>query len=316
MRQIRYLQLDVFADAPFSGNQLAVFLDASNVTPDEMQAMAREMNFSESVFVLPPADPRSVARLRIFTPQVELPFAGHPVIGATFGLAAAGRITPSDPSPITLEVGVGPLNIELMFADARLSFAWMRQPIPTFQPWTGDRAALAASLNLSESDLRHDPPIERGSAGMPFVYVPVVSVAALDKAEPGPAFGAALDVPDQQKCAYLFALPAAAEMTGATGEQVSARMLASGIGIAEDPATGSAAGPLGAYLARHGLTPLDDGRARVTIAQGVRMGRPSRLVVTVEEHEGAIREVRVGGEAVVVAQGEFLLPDVPATGVA
>lgn len=308
MRQIRYMQLDVFTDAPFGGNQLAVFFDASRLTPDEMQAIAREMNFSESVFTLSPADPQALARLRIFTPQVELPFAGHPVIGTTFALAAAGRITPSDNSPITLEVGIGPLAIELLFADSHLSFAWMRQPLPTFEPWIGDRAALAVSLNLSEGDLRADLPIERGSAGVPFVYVPITSAEALDRAALRPGLGDALNTDHAHKSVYLFVPPA----TDAS-QPVSARMFAEGSGITEDAATGSAAGPFGAYLTRHGLAPLDDGNARITVAQGVRMGRPSRIVVAVEQRDGAVSSVRVGGEAVVVAQGEFLLPDTPAS---
>ena len=306
MRRLRFLQLDVFTERLFGGNQLAVFFDASQVTAEEMQAIAREMNFSESVFTLPGADPRSVARLRIFTPQVELPFAGHPVIGATFALAAAGYINASTESPTTLEVGVGPLAIDLLFAEGRLSFAWMRQPIPIFQPWSGDRAALAASVGLAADDLRADLPIERGSAGVPFVFIPVASEQALDRAQPEPELGAALHDAESHTGAYLFVAPNAPVV-----QPVSARMFAQGMGIVEDAATGSAAGPLGAYLARHRLAPVDDGQTRVTIAQGVQMGRPSRLVVSVEQRDEAITQVRVGGEAVVVAEGEFLLPDMP-----
>ena len=160
MRRMRSLQLDVFTSEPFHGNQLAVFFDADQITPEEMQAVAREMNFSECVFVLSATDPAAHTRLRIFTPKVELPFAGHPVIGATFALAATGRISPDTTSPILLETGVGLMPIELLFADARLSFAWMRQPIPAFEPWSGDRAALAASLGIAASDLNADLPIE------------------------------------------------------------------------------------------------------------------------------------------------------------
>ncbi|HEY7974869.1 MAG TPA: PhzF family phenazine biosynthesis protein [Ktedonobacterales bacterium] len=306
MRRIRFTQLDVFTSEPFSGNQLAVFFDAAHLAAGEMQAIAREMNFSESVFILAAADPLATARLRIFTPGVELPFAGHPVIGATFALAAAGRITPDSTSPITLETGVGPLAIELLFADARLSFAWMSQPTPTFEPWSGDRAALASSFGLAESDLRADLPIERGSAGVPFIYIPLASQRALDQAQPGPGMGAALHDAMPITGAYLFVPP------GQDNQQpVAARMFAHEVGIVEDAATGSAAGPFGAYLVRHGLAPLDDGLARVTVAQGVQMGRASRLFVTVEQRDGAVSQVRVGGESVVVAHGDFLLPDQP-----
>lgn len=304
MRKIRYLQLDVFTSAPFGGNQLAVFLDATNITSEEMQAIAREMNFSESVFVTPAADPQALARLRIFTPHIELPFAGHPVIGTTFALAEAGYIRPGTLSPITLEVGVGPLAIELLFAEKRLSFAWMRQPAPAFQAWSGDRAALMAALGLSQDDLRADLPIERASAGVPFVLIPIASEQALDRAQPDAALRAALNDNEPHTGAYLFVTP---ESGG--DRPVAARMFAPGMGIAEDAATGSAAGPLGAYLTRHGMAPVERGEARLTIAQGVRMGRPSRLEVAITQAGNAISRVRVGGEAVVVAQGEFLLPD-------
>ena len=305
MRRIRSTQLDVFTSQPFSGNQLAVFFDADALGEGEMQAIAREMNFSESVFILKPTDPTALARVRIFTPKLELPFAGHPIIGATFALAAAGRITPEIGSPIMLETGVGPLAIELLFEDARLSFAWMSQPIPTFEAWNGDRAALASSLGLAESDLRFDLPIELGSAGVAFLYIPLASAEALDRARSGPDVAAALHPARPTTGAYLFAPP------DGSAVPIGARMFVQEFGISEDAATGSAAGPFGVYLVRHGLASLEDDLARVTIAQGVQMGRPSRLFVTVEQREGAFSAVRVGGEAVVVAQGEFLLPDVP-----
>lgn len=304
MRQIRFLQLDVFTSVPFGGNQLAVFLDATNITSEEMQAIAREMNFSESVFVLPATDPQALARIRIFTPQIELPFAGHPVIGATFALAEAGYIHPSSVSPVTLEVGVGPLAIELLFADGRLSFAWMQQPTPAFQAWTGDREALAAALSLTQADLRADLPIERASSGVPFVLIPIASEQALNRAQPTGSLATALNDSERHTGAYLFTAPSESRE-----QPVSARMFASGMGIVEDAATGSAAGPLGAYLTRHGLARVTDGEARITIAQGVRMGRHSRLEVAIAQEDGMISRVRVGGESVVVAQGEFLLPD-------
>lgn len=307
MRRIRYFQLDVFTDSIFSGNQLAVFTEGASLTSEEMQAIAREMNFSESVFVLPAASPRAVARLRIFTPEIELPFAGHPVIGATFALAEAGDIAADTDTPVTLETGVGPLAIDLLFEDGHLQFAWMRQPIPAFQPWQGDRNALAAALGIASDDLRDDLPIEHGSAGVPFYFVPVASQAALDQARPGPAVDAALVGAERYVGAYLFVTP---EAGGAA--HVSARMFAQGVGIVEDAATGSAAGPLGVYLVRHNLIASADSAATAIITQGVKMGRPSRLLVSIAHAGTTITQVRVGGEAVVVAEGEFRLPDAPA----
>lgn len=306
MRRLRYTQLDVFTDKPFGGNQLAVFFDATNLTGEDMQRIAREMNFSESVFTLPARETKALSRLRIFTPQVELPFAGHPVIGATFALAAAGRVTSGSESPMTLELGIGPLDIDLLFADSRLSFAWMRQRTPTLTEWTGDRAALAASVGLAESDLRADLPIETGSAGVPHTLIPVVDATRLDAATPGATLGEALNT--GEPCGAYFFVPPTKEAPN----DVYSRMFGPHMGIVEDAATGSAAGPLGAYLVRHGLAKVEDDSARIVISQGVKMGRPSRIVVNVELRDGGFGQIRVGGEAVVMANGEFMLPDDPA----
>jgi trans-2,3-dihydro-3-hydroxyanthranilate isomerase len=241
--------------------------------------------------------------MRIFTPLVELPFAGHPVLGTIFALADAGRITPETLPASTLELAIGPLTIDLLFEGAGLSFAWMSQRIPTFTAWQGDRAALAANIGLQLSDLRDDMPIETGSAGTPHLLIPIRDAASVDRAAPGAGLAEVMgtDVPTG---AYLFA--AAASDGDVT---VRSRMFGAMMGISEDPATGSAVGPLGAYLVKHGQAPVQDGAAHISVAQGVKMGRPSRLVVTVEQREGVISQVRVGGESVVMAHGDFMLPD-------
>jgi trans-2,3-dihydro-3-hydroxyanthranilate isomerase len=344
MRRLPYLQLDVFTETPFTGNQLAVFLEAEGLTDDEMQTLAKEMNFSESTFVLPASDPQAVARVRIFTPNAELPFAGHPTIGTTFALATSGRIQPErDGSPIILELGVGPIPIDLLYEGdsgvQTLSFAWMRQPIPSFSPWQGERARLAAALGLAADDLATDLPIERGSAGVAFVYIPLRSAAALARVRPNGDLAAALDDASPQVGAFVFTLDAAgaADATAAdttatnTGDAgagdetaVSApfmlaargRMFAPFLDLREDPATGSAAGPLGAYLVRHGRVGANssvDGEARVRLTQGAEMGRLSQLDVAVamtggDQGAATISGVRVGGAAVVVAEGAMLLP--------
>lgn len=335
MRRLPYLQLDVFTETPFTGNQLAVFLDADGLTDDEMQALAKEMNFSESTFVLPASDPQALAHVRIFTPNAELPFAGHPTIGTTFALAASGRIQPErDGSPIILELGVGPIPIDLLYegegAAQTLSFAWMRQPIPSFSPWQGDPARLAAALGLAVDDLATDLPIERGSAGVAFVYVPLRSAEALARTRPNADLAAALGDASAQVGAFIFTLDApAAVHAPADGAEVGeastsapfmlaarGRMFAPFLDLREDPATGSAAGPLGAYLVRHGRANADasvDGEARVRLIQGAEMGRPSRLDVAVamtggDQGAASISGVRVGGASVVVAEGVMLLP--------
>ncbi len=305
MRKYRFLQYDVFTSVPFGGNQLAVFPEAGGLSSDEMQAIAREMNFSESTFVLPASDTKALRRVRIFTPTAELPIAGHPVVGTTFALAADGIIPAAEPSPIHLQLGVGTLPVDLLFEGERVCFVWMHQPVPEFAPWLGDASRLAAALDLSPDDLEPDLPIERGSAGVPFLYIPVRSLDALGRAKPDLALAALLGGQERHLGAYLFTLDGLS-----AGVTVRSRMFAPEVSIAEDAATGSAAGPLGVYLLRHGrLTPDEHDEARLRIEQGVEMGRPSALHVAVNGAADAVRDVRVGGEAVLVARGELLLPE-------
>jgi trans-2,3-dihydro-3-hydroxyanthranilate isomerase len=304
MRRYRFIQLDVFTRTAFGGNQLAVFPEAGGLTDAEMQTIAREMNFSETTFVLPASDPKALRRVRIFTPTTELPMAGHPTVGTTFALAREGIIGAAGPSPIYLQLGVGTLPIDLLFEGDALSFVWMHQPAPTFQLWQGDRAHLAAALALTMDDLDETLPIERGSAGVPFVYIPLRSLAALGRARPRADLTEALADPSGNLGAHLFTLGA---LPG--GANARARMFAPGMGVTEDPATGSAAGPFGVYLVRHGrATPDASGAAPIRLEQGVEMERPSVLTIVVQMDGETVRDVRVGGEAVVVAEGDLFVP--------
>lgn len=303
MRRYRFIQLDVFTHTPFGGNQLAVFPEADGLSDAAMQAIAREMNFSETTFVLPASDAKALRRVRIFTPSTELPMAGHPTVGTTFALAREGVIRASDPSPIYLQLGIGTLPIDLLYEGDALSFVWMHQPAPVFHPWQGDRARLAAALGLTVSDLDETLPIEHGSAGVAFVYIPLRSLAALGRARPGADLAAALAAPSSNIGAHLFTLGALPD-----GADARARMFAPGMGVAEDPATGSAAGPFGVYLVRHSRATLDPaGEARIRLAQGVEMERPSVIAIAVQMDGETVRDVRVGGEAVVVAEGELFV---------
>ena len=301
MREVGFLQLDVFTDRPFSGNQLAVFPDAQGLSDEAMQLIAREMNYSESTFVLPARDTRAVARVRIFTPAAELPFAGHPVIGTTFALARQRRIRAEDVSPIQLELGIGLVPVDLQFEGEELSFAWMHQPKPRFSAWSGDRERLAAALGLTLDELAGELPIERGSAGVPFVYIPVRDRAALAKARPGGDLVDALQDDSAHVGAYLFTLD---------GESSArARMFGQALGMVEDPATGSAAGPFGVYLLRHGAQRPDErDECRLRVAQGVEMLRPCAISVAITGTEDDVRSVRVGGSSVVVAEGRVMAP--------
>ncbi|MGZ3666620.1 MAG: PhzF family phenazine biosynthesis protein [Ktedonobacterales bacterium] len=305
MRRYRFVQLDVFTDKVFGGNQLVVFPEAAGLADAEMLAVAREMNYSETTFVLPPSDPKALRRVRIFTPTSELPLAGHPTVGTTFALAYEGAIHAYDEQPIYLELGVGTLPIDLLFEEEHLSFVWMHQPVPTFDAWQGSREQLAAALGLTVDDFDPELPIEFGSAGVPFLYIPIRSLEAI-----GRATGKA-DLPDvisptgSHRNAYLFTLE-----PPASGVQAHVRMFAPEMGIAEDAATGAAAGPFGVYLLRHRrVTPDEQGEARLRLEQGIEMGRPCQITIAVAtDGDKQARDVRIGGESVVVAEGTLFLP--------
>jgi trans-2,3-dihydro-3-hydroxyanthranilate isomerase len=298
----RYLHYDVFTDKPLAGNQLAVFTDTTGLTAAEMQAMTRETKFSECTFVQPAEVPGTDVRLRIFGPANEMQFAGHPVIGSTFALADDGVIKPGA-KEFTFGLGIGPTLVELEWAtegtdtSSRLKFAWMTQQKPVFGPTLNAPAALAGALGIDPSAFRPGVLPQEVNCGSPFFMVPLVSRAAVDQA-----------VVDIRAAAAMFE---AAKITrrglfifstepGADGATAYSRMM----GANEDPATGSASGPLGCYLVKHGLVPPDRAGAIVS-SQGVKMGRPSRIHIKIDLAGGEISRVRVGGTSVLVGEGRL-----------
>jgi trans-2,3-dihydro-3-hydroxyanthranilate isomerase len=295
---LSYLHYDVFTDEPLAGNQLAVFLDGRGVSSERMQRIAREMNFSESTFILPTEVPGTDVRMRIFTPGSEMPMAGHPTIGSTFALAHAGVIAPGS-ARFVFGLGVGPVPVDLEWEGSRLRFAWMTQLNPTFGPPIAQRGAVAAAIGLVERDLVPDLPIQSVSCGVPFMLVPLRDNATVDRAVPDAAAvkrlqeQTGIDLP-----LFLFACtpPASAH----------SRMFAPELGIIEDPATGAASGPLGCYLVEHRLV-TGAAAGRIISMQGVVMGRPSCIHIEITGASGAISKVRVGGQAVLVARGEMLV---------
>jgi trans-2,3-dihydro-3-hydroxyanthranilate isomerase len=279
MASLRYVVADVFTDRPLSGNQLAVFTDGRDVDDETMQQLAREMNFSETVFVLPP-EAGGHARVRIFTPVTELPFAGHPILGSAFVLGG-----PLQLGEIQLETGSGIVPVTLEREGARIVFGWMRQPIPEHEPFA-EADELQQLLGV-----RSRLPVEVYNLGPGHVFLELGSedeVAAVS-----PDFGALVGV--TELCVNCFAGSAARWKT---------RMFAPASGVAEDPATGSAAGPLALHLARHGRISFGD---EIEISQGAEVGRPSRLYARVFGTPEKVERVEVGGSAVIVARGEFKL---------
>ncbi len=298
---LSYLHYDVFTDTPLVGNQLAVFTDAQGLDAARMQAIAREMNFSESTFILPTERPGTDIRMRIFTPFNEMPMAGHPTIGSTFALAQTGVIKKGAPR-FVFGLNIGPTPVDLEWNDEGLSFGWMTQRPPTFGPIVSQRAACADALGLKPEDLSDRLPVQEVSCGVPYLLVPLRDHQAVDRAA-GDSAGfsrlcaaCGLDLP-----IFLFAVGGPRP-----DDAVYGRMFAPDFGIIEDPATGSAAGPVGCYVVHHGEVKPDPARP-IQISQGVAMGRPSRIYVAVEGEPKDLTGVKVGGTAVLVGRGELLV---------
>ena len=278
-----YAVLDVFTDTPLRGNPVAVFTDATGLDDTTMQRAARELNLSETVF-LSPGDGEADARARIFTPTAELPFAGHPVLGTAFLLGArTGR------DLIRLRTGAGVIPIALTREQGRLVYGEMAQPIP--EPATlSDTGALLRALGVD--DAQGQVPVSAWRNGPVHTFVGLADAAAVDALAPDMGALAAA-VPGGVSC-YALTAPAV----------VHARVFVPALGVPEDPATGSAAGPLAVHLATHGVVAWG---TEVEIHQGVSMGRPSLLRARALGGPGAIERVLVGGSAVAVAEGRYLL---------
>jgi trans-2,3-dihydro-3-hydroxyanthranilate isomerase len=277
--RFRYVIADVFTDTPLQGNAVAVFTDAREIPEDKLQQIAREMNLSETVFVYKP-EGEGHARIRIFTPSIEMPFAGHPTLGTAFVLSG-----PLQLEEIRLETGMGVVPVRLERDDSgRIVFGRMSQPLPSVEPY-GDEAELLEILGVAGAEL----PVELYDNGVKHVYVCLSSedeVAGLR-----PDLGRLLDL--DTVCFNCFA---------GGGARWKTRMFAPASGVAEDPATGSAAGPLALHLARHGRIAFGD---EIEISQGKEVGRPSTLFARVDGSAEDVQRVEVGGSAVTVARGEL-----------
>jgi trans-2,3-dihydro-3-hydroxyanthranilate isomerase len=280
MARFRYVIADVFTDRPLAGNQVAVYTDAREIPEDRLQDIAREMNFSETVFVLPKEGDGHV-RIRIFTPAVELPFAGHPTLGSAFVLAGPLQLT-----EIKLETGAGVVPVRVEREGAKIVFGWMKQPVPTVAPFDRESELLEA-LGVEQSEL----PVEAYTNGPTHVLVGLGSKEQVAELQPDIASLAKLGTLG----VYAFA---------GAGTSWKARLFGPGLGVTEDPATGSAAGPLASHLLRHGQTESD---TEIEIEQGTEIKRPSSLFARAAGTPDRIESVEVGGQAVIVANGELQL---------
>jgi trans-2,3-dihydro-3-hydroxyanthranilate isomerase len=301
-RSLKFYQADVFTSQPFGGNPVAVFPDANGLTEEQLQKIAREMNLSETVFVFPPGDPAAVVRLRIFTPTQEIPFAGHPVVGAMYVLAQIGSVAAPEPvTRVLYECNIGVFPVELHARDGQVNRVVMTQPQPQFVgkvESTEDVYKVAGSLGISKPVIVETKwPLEVVSTGLPVLIVPVRTLTAVRSIT-------ANDEAIVDLCGR-FGTNGIMVFTTVTVEpfaSVHARMFAPSIGISEDPATGSAGGALGAYLVHHGIVEVAP-TTELIIEQGYEIDRPSSILVQVESDDDMIQSVKVGGQCVMVAEG-------------
>ena len=295
--RIAFTLVDVFSSRPFRGNQLAVFHDAGRLTAAQMQTLAREMNFSESTFVSPaPGRPDSV-RVRIFTPRREIPMAGHPTVGTAWVLASRGELRMGK---ATLRLGVGDTTITIEGKARNPSFIWMSHRPAEFGERRIDSARIASALGIDTLDIRGDLPIEAVSTGNPFLFVPLSSLDALRRCvSSASALNALFADAPRPLPVYLFVCE------GLPARSVRARMFAPHTdGIPEDPATGSAAAPLGAYLRSHSVIG-STARTRFQVIQGIEMGRRSEIAVELLTTTGDGPPIRIGGRCTIVGEGRM-----------
>ena len=301
-RTLKFYQADVFTEDPFGGNPVAVFPDAQGLSDYQLQQIAREMNLSETVFVLPPTDGAAVVRLRIFTPTQELPFAGHPVLGTFYVLAQLGLIAATDGvTRVMQECNIGLFPVELHAREGEVTLVVMTQPKPEFLGPVGameDVYQIARALGLPKyviTDMKW--PIEVVSTGLPVIIVPVRTLTAVRSIQPDPS--AIMDLCSRFGANGLMAFTTVTVEPSAT---VHARMFAPSIGILEDPATGSASGALGAYLVQNGVVDVAP-TTEIVIEQGYEIERPSQILVRVESDDDIIQTVKVGGQCIMVVEG-------------
>jgi trans-2,3-dihydro-3-hydroxyanthranilate isomerase len=293
----QYLHYDVFTDRRFEGNQLAVFPDAAGLSTRIMQQIAREIGFAETTFVSGAEGADSNVRMRIFTPGTEMPMAGHPVIGSTFALARTGRIAPERLEWV-FGLNVGPTPVALEWGSDGLNFAWMTQQLPEFGPRIDDVETIAKALGARVDDITNTGlPVQGVSCGVPYVIVPMTTRGAVDRVQP--------DVKLLTFEAYVFTTDRGG---AADTAHTYSRMFAPALGVIEDPATGSASGPLGSYLVHHSVVTSEQGRSLLNL-QGVKLGRPSWIHISIESAGGNITRVRVGGSAKFIAEGAMELED-------
>lgn len=300
-KTIEFIQADVFTEVLFCGNPVAVFPDSDGLSSDQMQKLAREMNLSESTFVTLPTHGQADFKVRFFTPRAEIPFAGHPTLGTFFVLSHIGRIDLVEPvTRVYQEIGIGILPVDLIGQGGKVDRVEMTQGKPSFHSTLGDISGLAAALGIREEEIAATGlPVQIASTGLRQLMVPVRSLKAVQDVQ--------LDIPRLNSVCDAIGTEFVYVFTLETLEERSTthnRMFLPRHGIIEDPASGSAAGALGAYLVKHGKVSAKP-TARLICEQGFEIGRPSYLHVEVKKCNQEITQVQVGGQVVIVMEGRI-----------
>lgn len=305
MKEYEYTLVNVFTNKQFGGNPLAVFENAEDLTTEIMQLIANELNLSETTFVFSPSAPNKTKKLRIFTPKLELPMAGHPTIGTAYVLASK-EIVPTEEgkNEWILEEGIGDIPVTVYKADNIINTSEMEQPIAEFGDVYTNLDLISQLLSLEKADIVQTLPIISVSSGVPFLFIPIRSLKAMEK------INFRTDVWQEHFSTHLNLQHIFTFTTETVEEnsQVHSRMFAPAMGIAEDPATGGASGPLGAYLIKYGVIPsAADGVYNIRSEQGFEMGRPSYIDITIHKSNNVIQKIKVGGPAIIIGSGKICL---------
>jgi trans-2,3-dihydro-3-hydroxyanthranilate isomerase len=310
MPSLRFVQVDVFTETPFCGNPLAVVLDGQGLTGEQMQAIAREMNLSETTFIVPPTAGTAEARVRIFTPRLELPFAGHPVVGTSYVLVTEGLIPRREEVfEIRLELGIGIVPVAITRAGDAVTQVTMTQQTPQFRAILNkdDVRQLAQGLGLDPRDiLTTGLPAQLVSTGLPQLMVPVRSLEAMQAITL--ELGSLRPICERYDTHSIYVFT---RETATPSAHVHTRFFAPMAGVHEDPATGSASGALGAYLVHYRVVGGDRSVVHIENEQGYELGRPSQIFIDVERRGSIISRVRVGGRVVKVMEGTIWLEKLP-----
>src|SRR4030042_4733456 len=298
MAQFRYFTVDVFTNQRFGGNQLAVFPDASEIPENLLQKITREFNFSETTFVYPPENSSNDCKCRIFTPGLEVPMAGHPTIGTAYILLSQDLVKPGNEGFLMLEEKVGDIRVDFIKDKEEYQTITMSQPLPKFGPVEKDYKLVAGIMSVASDEIDQRYPIQSVSCGNNFLFVPLKNLAAVHQANVRMELLKAASIHLDSTELFLFTAE-----TVYNNSDFHCRMFAPLIGVPEDPATGSGAGPFGCYLVQNGISNGD----QVIIEQGIEMGRPSILKVHIEGIKDGITRVQVSGDVVLVSEGKLYI---------